>query len=245
MTDNLATNAALIAEERVAPPADRESGWLIERAGQWYAASPHTDWTIRQAVNNLHAENWTWDASAALRFARKVDAETLIRFVGWQNAVATEHVFIGASVSPPPVDGGRWADADLDTAAHAMANDLAGGDVGWALMPSEQRREYIYALKAALLSLAASPQPVGGGWRPIESAPRESAILVTWEPPRHGVVKECPCIAVQQRYTPLPGMEVRRRWMNPHGDKLLPVPTHWQPLPSPPLAEPTPEGGSI
>ena len=71
-----------------------EVGWLIERNGQWYAAAPHTDWTIKQAINNRHAENWTHDANEALRFSRKVDAETLIRFVGWQHATATEHAFI-------------------------------------------------------------------------------------------------------------------------------------------------------
>lgn len=70
------------------------SGWLIERSGQWYAATPHTSWTIRQAEYPLDQENWTGDANKALRFARKVDAKTLIRFVGWQNATATEHVFL-------------------------------------------------------------------------------------------------------------------------------------------------------
>lgn len=75
-------------------PYVSEIGWVIERSGQWYAAAPHTAWTVRQAINDIHAENWTHDADEALRFARKVDAETLIRFVGWQNATATEHIFI-------------------------------------------------------------------------------------------------------------------------------------------------------
>ena len=80
--------------------SDNETGWLIERAGQWYAAAPHTSWTVRQALFPLDKENWTGDANRALRFARKVDAETLIRFVGWQNAAATEHMFLNATGAP-------------------------------------------------------------------------------------------------------------------------------------------------
>ena len=81
--------------------SDNETGWLIERAGQWYAAAPHTSWTVRQALFPLDQENWTGDANRALRFARKVDAETLIRFVGWQNAAATEHMFLNVTIGSP------------------------------------------------------------------------------------------------------------------------------------------------
>lgn len=81
--------------DKPTPSEVRETGWLIERSGQWYAAAPHTSWTIRRAVADLNRENWTHDAAGALRFARKIDAETLIQFVGWQNATATEHVFLG------------------------------------------------------------------------------------------------------------------------------------------------------
>lgn len=99
----LAMRAALAT--RPAAPGWRgmdETGWLIERGGQWYAAAPHTDWTIKQAVADLNRENWTHDADEALRFARKVDAETLIRFVGWQHAEATEHRWVSRALPSPP-----------------------------------------------------------------------------------------------------------------------------------------------
>ena len=75
-----------------------ETGWLIERSDErcpeWYACAPHTKWELKQAVDlYLWRENWTRDASKALRFARKIDAETLIHFEGLQNAIATEHVW--------------------------------------------------------------------------------------------------------------------------------------------------------
>lgn len=87
--------------ERCAPygAAKPETGWLIERKGKWYAAAPHSDWDLRDALHDLRGENWTTDASRALRFARQQDAETLIRFVGWQHATATKHAFI-ATGSP-------------------------------------------------------------------------------------------------------------------------------------------------
>ena len=77
-----------------------EIGWLIERSTPmgpgWYACSPHTKWELHQAVDvYLWRENWTREASNALRFALKVDAETLIRFEGLQNAIATEHKWCG------------------------------------------------------------------------------------------------------------------------------------------------------
>jgi hypothetical protein len=74
----------------------QETGWLIKRSGQYYAASPHSRWTIQQAVESIWTENWTWDASEALRFARKCDAETLIHLDGWQGATAIEHAFLAA-----------------------------------------------------------------------------------------------------------------------------------------------------
>lgn len=111
-----------------APPTAVPAGWLIERGGQWYAAAPHTDWTIKQAIADLHQENWTWDADAALRFARKEDAETLIRFVGWQHATATEHAWIAAA--PPPPSDAPLSCADAMELARDMLHDewLRTGD---------------------------------------------------------------------------------------------------------------------
>lgn len=86
-----------MTSENTAPVSERGewTAWLIERDGQWYAAAPHSRWTTQQAIDaNTWRENWTTDANEALRFARKCDAETLIRYEGFQNAVATEHVWL-------------------------------------------------------------------------------------------------------------------------------------------------------
>jgi len=64
---------------------EQETGWLIEtadstRAPRWWA--PQADM------------QWTSDASKALRFARKEDAETMIEFICIDRAKATEHMWL-------------------------------------------------------------------------------------------------------------------------------------------------------
>lgn len=68
-----------------------ETGWLIERLSppEWYAGGPCTRWQWRHEIDA--PDLWTTDASKALRFARKQDAETLIHFEGYIGAIATEH----------------------------------------------------------------------------------------------------------------------------------------------------------
>lgn len=62
-----------------------ETGWLIERnidnLTHWYA------------VDDNHESKWIRDASKAVRFARKVDAEAIIRLkaLAYRGATATEH----------------------------------------------------------------------------------------------------------------------------------------------------------
>jgi hypothetical protein len=69
----------------------RETAWLIERNGRWYAAGPASRYEWQQAL--VTPDLWTADANKAIRFARKEDAETMIRFEGLQNTVATEHIW--------------------------------------------------------------------------------------------------------------------------------------------------------
>jgi hypothetical protein len=79
------------------PNPKSETGWLIERRSRlggtmlWYAAGPASRWERHQAVET--PEIWTDDASKAIRFARKADADTLIHFEGFRNAVAVEHAW--------------------------------------------------------------------------------------------------------------------------------------------------------
>lgn len=72
--------------EAVGPVVANETGWLIERKG-W---SPPM-WWHPVCV-------WTTDASAALRFARKADADALIDFHCLQPvAFSSEHLWSAAS----------------------------------------------------------------------------------------------------------------------------------------------------
>lgn len=77
-----------------------EQAWLIERSGEYWAAGPFSSWQESQALDpDLWRKSWTKDANAALRFARKQDAEMVIRYEGWQHAVATEHMWIDAALA--------------------------------------------------------------------------------------------------------------------------------------------------
>lgn len=60
-----------------------ETGWLIElkrRTPTWF----------QLAYDDVH---WTADASKAIRFARKQDAEAYIANIGWTEAFASEHMW--------------------------------------------------------------------------------------------------------------------------------------------------------
>lgn len=62
-----------------------ETGWLIELKGQtpqWATVNP-----------NDYDEHWTGDASKALRFARKEDAQAYIDHIGWTEAFPSEHMW--------------------------------------------------------------------------------------------------------------------------------------------------------
>ena len=76
------------------------TGWLIERGGEWYRAF-HTDWAVKQALDPTlwQRENWTKDANLALRFARREDAENLIRCWNLQKTTTTEHQWVGRALA--------------------------------------------------------------------------------------------------------------------------------------------------
>jgi hypothetical protein len=61
-----------------------ETGWLVELKGSepmWWSLDPADE------------PAWTKDANKALRFARKVDADTFILDAGWTEAFASEHMW--------------------------------------------------------------------------------------------------------------------------------------------------------
>ena len=60
-----------------------ETGWLVELKG-----------TQPTWLENVFGDDtWTADASKAIRFARKRDAEHVIAEVGWTEAFASEHIW--------------------------------------------------------------------------------------------------------------------------------------------------------
>ena len=91
-----ATQATEMVRYMVAemPVSKEETGWLIERSNGsqplWWGP-PCSRWEWQQAL--IAPDQWTADASKALRFARREDAEAMIRFEGLQHAIATDHMW--------------------------------------------------------------------------------------------------------------------------------------------------------
>ncbi len=77
-----------------------ETGWLIENYG-----SKHNIYRAEWLTADIYAhtddrDHWTKDASKALRFSRKADADAVIAALGWTEAKATEHQWSAAPSSP-------------------------------------------------------------------------------------------------------------------------------------------------
>jgi hypothetical protein len=82
------------AVEREAAVPGGERGWLIELATmsgpEWWSLSD--------------PNNWTKDSRAALRFARKEDAELYAAEIGWTETFASEHIWCDpAPAKEPPI----------------------------------------------------------------------------------------------------------------------------------------------
>lgn len=71
---------ALPQGDRATTPDAPEFGWLIERK--------HLALWLKVG---RRMQEWTADSNAALRFARKCDAEAFMRFSGLNDGYATEH----------------------------------------------------------------------------------------------------------------------------------------------------------
>src|SRR5690606_15331875 len=71
------------------PSSERDTGWLVELKGE-----RPTWWSLTDTGED--AAGWATDASLALRFARKCDAEAYIDDMGWTEAFASEHAWSGA-----------------------------------------------------------------------------------------------------------------------------------------------------
>lgn len=69
-----------------------EIGWLVERDGK-YRFAPCSRYEWQNAMTGCEPDLWTSNANLAIRFARKADAESYIRWEGLSSATATEHMW--------------------------------------------------------------------------------------------------------------------------------------------------------
>lgn len=74
-----------------------ETGWLIELKG----ADGPLWWSPRQGETPAES-GWSNMANNGIRYARKVDAESVIDEIGWTEVIATEHQW-GPDETDPPV----------------------------------------------------------------------------------------------------------------------------------------------
>ena len=112
-----ALDVALSTLAPSAAPSD-ETGWLIELKGQtptWFQLSHGGDEWI--------GDDWTPDASKALRFARKADAQAYIDHIGWTEAFASEHMWCG----PPRNRAAPAADAPFEFDRYINGTLMAEG----------------------------------------------------------------------------------------------------------------------
>lgn len=75
-----------------------ETGWLVERD----MGGPHWWGRHTPTLEDDDAFGWTNDSLRAIRFARKEDAEMYIEEVGWNDVVATEHMWCEAPTLSTP-----------------------------------------------------------------------------------------------------------------------------------------------
>jgi hypothetical protein len=84
------------------------------------------------------------------------------------------------------------------------------------------------AVRAITLALSTATPAVE--WREIESAPRTGIAVLLWQPWKSG--RDCTVIG-----------HYANGWSDRDCEEMQPEPTHWQPLPAPPLAA-SPRGAS-
>ena len=109
------------------------------------------------------------------------------------------------------------------------------------------RSEFALQDQLAALSTPTQSAPVGEGWRPIESAPRDGTCVLAGSTNHDAVEAVCWQDGLPSGST-FDG-EVEEGWVNdgPIKDRFYANPrwfTHWQPLPAPPASSPRDQGGT-
>lgn len=95
---------------------------------------------------------------------------------------------------------------------------LLGGGV-------QQVEEHMAALEEAV---AAYDPAKAVGWQPIETAPRTGIAVLLWQPWKSG--RDCSVIG-----------HYANGWADRDNEGMQPEPTHWMPLPSPPVVQESPK----
>lgn len=160
------------------------------------------DGAIAFHLIDRHAENWS-------HAARLMHA--------WRDANPPAVEQPGAvGLSDEVVTWQQAVDAidDMDDYARMMVGVDPSG-------PRECLYRFVEQARAALAT-----QPAAPGWLPIETAPTDGTIVLTFR-----LLNDEPQIA-DARFSALSGCWGRRSWSYPASDG----PTHWQPLPPPPVA---------
>ncbi len=89
---------------------------------------------------------------------------------------------------------------------------------------------FIHAEREAALSQV----PGGGGWLPIETAPKTRKAHLVWCPAYRNTYVVCWTVPLGEDAKPRPEEGF---WQHFGGSRLSERPTHWQPLPEPPASE--------
>lgn len=113
---------------------------------------------------------------------------------------------------------------------------LIGSD--WRKADSHVKADACDYLIRDLEALESRVPSEAGGWQPIETAPDS----VQGEYPDYGLYWNGHHVGVGYTYVEDDG-EDTRRFSDEGGEFIEPPPTHWQPLPAPPSADPAPPRG--
>jgi hypothetical protein len=241
VTDDMAeTNAKLgfaigARETAVAPvpepPADRglETTALCESlrtAKRWADECCLNSDAMRKAADHIEllsaevarltkeAEGWRASANQQAEEANRAEA----RLRKAEQGLAK----MAAAVAPAPA--AVEAEAMARAAARAIAATYYNADnLTWAMTG---RLTEIAEIEIAALLRRLLPSPTGEGWRPIADAPKTTHAILVWCPDRQNIY------AVSWD-------DLQGNWAFFGGShhELHEVPTHWRPLPAPPLPE--------
>lgn len=108
----------------------------------------------------------------------------------------------------------------------------------------KQCEDFLVELHEKALRARAADAGAGPRWEPIETAPKDGTKILVWTPHQH-ITRYDPSFRVEivwWRPDPFRG-KGEWSWRTARTDSYIDPPTHWQPLPDPPVPTPTPRAG--